>query len=442
MRALRWLAAVALLGGLSLNARAAWALSPEETVRAHFAALQAKEFTSADQYFSAAFLAAFKPEVAKLNEYYLARLRQLGPGYNITETIPLQDEDRQTARVAVEFNDPRQDAVVQLSERMYYYLVREKVEPGAPGRDAEGQAWRIDIYDALSYDSLADARRRPYLATKDAWPEDEGRELRSKQGFFRIQWALNDYFEREGQYPDKLRGADDRRDPLIKGGFLFEAYPVNGFSGGAMAVQEFEERSSGDFAYYPIDADGDGAAEDYWLLLHGKVEENYYFDGYDIVYIANSGQDGSQAELAQRYGIYWLEQQGDELLLTSAVAPFGDAEPSSMLPPAGTVAELQSRPQEEGDSVVDEEVLSQDSAAPLESEQPSYDGTHRPTIAVSDVALLREERGERGRVVTVYSPKALGELIGLLSMSRGSELLTAWKEAQPPVKLRVHSYGW
>ena len=66
------------MGGL------AWAdEGPAAAVTAHFAAIEAQDYTAADKWFSVAFLKAFKPDVAKLNEYYLARTAQLARGYDV-----------------------------------------------------------------------------------------------------------------------------------------------------------------------------------------------------------------------------------------------------------------------------------------------------------------------------------------------------------------------
>src|SRR5207237_199327 len=127
-----------------------------------------------------------------------------------------------------------------------------------------------EIYDALRYGTLAEARRRPYLYTSEAWPEDASRELIARQGLFRIQWALSSYFAVHGAYPGVLVGGGNAGDALLKEKEL-PAYPQNGFAARPMQNVDVGYASPGDFAYYAVDADGDGKAEDYWLLLHGAA---------------------------------------------------------------------------------------------------------------------------------------------------------------------------
>lgn len=253
-----------------------------------------------------------------MDNYYLTRRVQLSSGYSIGETSLLADEDKETARVTVEFHDPDPDAVISIAERMYYYLIREKVEDGAPLRDGDGRAWRIDIFDALSFGSLADARRRPYLYTREAWPEDASRDLRSRQGLFRIQQALSGYYREHGEYPFRLRGGDNRRDELIRGGYLREHYPDNGYNGSPIKFEEFGKKSSGDIAYYSVDADGDGLREGYWLLLHGKAEGEFYFQGKDTVYILGTAPATMQLQMAEAFSVFWLARAGEHLELNQA----------------------------------------------------------------------------------------------------------------------------
>lgn len=291
---------------------------PADMLAAHFAAITAEKYTEADQYFSTAFLRAFKGDVAALNEYYLARHTQLAPGYSILATEQLGDTRVEAVVVTVEFADPHPEAPVGVTERMYYYLLREKAADGAPGRDADGYAWRIEVYDAIRFDTLAEARQRPYLYTSEAWNDDAGAELRSRQGIFRIQLALGAFYLDHGQFPFRLLGGDNRRDELIAGGYINERYPACGFAERPMRAVEFGERSSGDFSYYSVDADGDGAFEGYWLLLHGKVPEHYYFEGRDTIYLLNAGLSGSQQELADQFMVFWMQRGAEQLALTTA----------------------------------------------------------------------------------------------------------------------------
>jgi hypothetical protein len=189
--------------------------------------------------------------------------------------------------------------------------VREKVEDGSPLRDRDGMGWRIDIYDALSYDTLAEARRRPYLYTREAWPEDEGRELKAQQGLYRIQQALESFRRVTGQYPLRLLGADNRRDELLAGKYLIDRYPACGFDDRPMEMVQFGVRSSGDFSYYSYDRDGDGKLDAYWLLLHGKVPAHALFADRDPIMVLAEGYQADQPALARQIADWWEGQQGE-----------------------------------------------------------------------------------------------------------------------------------
>lgn len=311
-------ACTALLAALTLphTVQAADAM-PQEVVEAHFKAILAEDFKGADEYFTRAFRDAFGKELTRLNEYYIVRGMQLKGGYTFKEAVELGDTGKSTAVVVVEFGDPSEINPVLITERMYYYLSREKAKGFGVGRD--GQAWRIDIFDALRYDTLAAARRRPYLYTQQAWPEDAGRELRSRQGLFRLQLALTAYRDEHGSYPLQLAGGQDNSDPLLAGPYI-DAYPLNGFGERPMQHAVLDQRSPGDFAYYPVDAEGDGAAENYWLLLHGADSGGFYFLEHDIVHILSS-LDGTQQELAYNFAGWWQARGGATVTPTTAILP-------------------------------------------------------------------------------------------------------------------------
>jgi len=316
--------------------------SPEgaaEAVRGHFDALLDEDYRLADQYFTAAFRRAFKGDVARLNQYYLTRFEQASHGYDIVEVQTLDDPKFETAICVVEFASPQPDAPITVTERIYYYLMREYVTDGAPLRAADGEAWRIDIFDSFRFDSLAEARRRPYLYTNEAWSEDEGRELKSRQGLFRIQWALESFYYDHKHYPLRLLGGDNRRDELISGGYFTGAYPLCGFDNRAMRSVGFKEKSSGDFTYVGLDEDGDGNCEGYWLLMHGKVPAHYYFIGHDTVYILGSENSSSQRQMALDFSAYWETTGGRELAMTEAVEPM---QPRGSLVP--TITQLTGEP--------------------------------------------------------------------------------------------------
>jgi len=312
--------------------------SPADTVDAHFQAILAEDFVGADSYFSAAFLRAFKPDVQRLNEYYQARAEQLSRGYEILSTVSLADDDHQTAAVVVDFASLYPDAPESATERLYYYLIYEKAAAGAPGADREGWAWRIDIFDAFEYATLADARRRHYLYTNEAWPEDESRELKSRQGLFRIQVALEMFYRDQGQYPLRLLGDENRRDELIGSNTLADRYPPCGFADRPMRSVNLDERSSGDFTYLSVDTDGDERRDGYWLLLHGKVPGNFVYEDLDIVYLLDPAGAG-QLKLAVDFAQYWQEQMGQTLELADQFVAAAASEPlpsiaEADLPPA------------------------------------------------------------------------------------------------------------
>jgi hypothetical protein len=306
---------------LALSATSAQAqVTAAQIVDQHFKAVAAEDYTSANALFTDAFLRAFNSDANGLREYYTVRRQQVKPGWTILETKTLADEGRETAMVVVDFSDPRADSPLQVTERMYYYLLRVPVKGKAFGAASDGKAWRIDIFDALRYDTLAEARRRPYLYTKEAWPEDLGRELRSRQGLFRIQWALTSYYTEHGSYPASLQGGDDKNEPLIASGGLPGAYPISGFSEQPMRAVEFNANSPGDFSYYGIDADGDGQNEGYWLLLHGALSERGYFEGYETIYIASGDAIQDQPQLAAAFAAWWQQRHGEQLRVTGATA--------------------------------------------------------------------------------------------------------------------------
>ncbi|MCH7471822.1 hypothetical protein IIA79_02590 [bacterium] len=431
-----WLACIILLA----CATAAVAQdSPAGVVEAHFAAIAAENYVGADAYFSAAFLRAFKADVSRLNEYYRTRREQISLGYQFLEPRTLDDEGKDTASVVVEFGDPRTDAIVTVTERMYYYLVRERAPPSSPGAGRDGYAWRIDIFDALAFESLADARRRPYLYTREAWPEDSGRELKSRQGLFRLQWALDAYFRDRGQYPFRLLGGKDRRDELISGGYLTGAYPPCGFADRPMRAVEFAERSSGDLSYYSVDADGDGRRESYWLLLHGKVKEHYYFERKDTVYIL-SAEVGSQAELAEGFARYWFSRMGKELEITGAVFP---SEPQGGLVPSlqqagqAGLAELESV-EEMGEADSDEPAMPGEPASTVELIEP--------ITPVPGAVVPVADDGDINAVASWARAVAMASLVAGSLSNRASEL--AFDEPvriplpAPGEMLKVFSYGF
>lgn len=295
-------------------------VSPTDAVVQHFEAVEAEEYTRADSYFSAAFKRAFKGDVPTLNQYYTTRRAQLWRGYEIMGSQALDDEDHTTAMVIVEFMPP-EDSPIHVTERLYYYLILERQSTVGPDTDSYGQAWRIDIFGAFQFDTLGEARRRPYLYTRESWPDPEGKELISRQGLFRLQWSLESFFFDNLDYPLRLLGSNNRRDELIGGGYLTGAYPRSGFNDRAMEVVHFGQKSSGDFSYISFDSTGDGELDGYWLLLHGKVKGNYYFEGRDTVYILGNVAASGQFEIAEIFSHFWKNQEGEELKLTAALHP-------------------------------------------------------------------------------------------------------------------------
>jgi hypothetical protein len=311
---LRVLAVIALLLWLPLGA-AADQSEPEAVLEAHFAAILAEEYKLASEFFSWAYDKAFRDDIRERDQYYLARRQQLEPGYRIIDVVPLTDPGIDAVRITVDFSDPRTDAAVLVSERMHYYLIREDAGADAPLAD-EGQAWRIEIYDQLAYDTLAAARRRAYLYTSEAWDEPGSGELRSQQSVYRIMLALEQFHTARGTFPFRLLGGDNRRDELISGSYIVGAYPPNGFTRKPMKAVELGAEAPGQFTYVSVDADGDEVFEEYWLLLHGAIPESFIFDGYDIVLIISSYEESEQLKLATRFAVLWQNLTGEQLNLS------------------------------------------------------------------------------------------------------------------------------
>ncbi len=285
----------------------------EDAVLAHFEAILAEQYVQADQYFSREFRAAFKGDVDRINAYYRTRAAQLARGYSISAISELDDGDRETMRVTVDFSDADPQDGVDITERFFYYLVRQN----STDRDAvDGKAWRIDIFDALRFDSLADARRRPYLYTGQEWDEFASSELIARQGLFRIQMALESFHMENSGYPFRLLGDDSRRDELISSNKLGATYPQCGFNDRPMRSVQFEEKSSGDFTYYSVDADSDGVNEGYWLILHGRDEGGFYFEGRDTIYILSDAVGLTQREQADGFSAFWQARTGTAPQLT------------------------------------------------------------------------------------------------------------------------------
>ena len=424
---------------------------PEDTVSAHFAAISAEDYTGADGYFSAAFLRAFKADVDKLNYYYLARRAQLAAGYEITETARLNDPGRETLLVVVEFGPINPDAFVTATERMHYYLVREKVEAGAPLRDGQGMAWRIDIFDALRFDTLADARRRPYLYTRESWDDDATRELRSRQGLYRIYLALEAFKADQGQYPLRILGGTNRRDELISGGYIQDSYPGCGFDDRPMEEYGADRNHAGDFGYYSLDRDGDGVREGFWLILHGKDQAGFYFTDRDIIYIINQDYAPDQRELAEQFAQFWEAHRGEPLIMRSIPWELG----------------LEQETQGVASAAADALHRLEEAPAPAGQLRPVFPGIIAPRESTG--APAPPAPGEQAQGEAASEPPAEGDATDSLDAIRGTlqassaamavaEQLHAWAELlrapdtseQPapelllPVPdgpLEVHSYG-
>jgi hypothetical protein len=71
--------------------------------------------------------------MGRMNEYYSPARPSL-PRLLCREAVLLSDEGRETARLTTDFNLPDPDALVLVTERMHYYLLREKGADGTAGR--------------------------------------------------------------------------------------------------------------------------------------------------------------------------------------------------------------------------------------------------------------------------------------------------------------------
>ncbi len=422
----------------------AQASDPAEVVRAHFAAITAEDYTGADDFFSAAFIRSFKADVNKLNYYYLVRQAQLAAGYEVTEVAPLADENHDTMLVVVEFGPINPDAFVTATERMHYYLIREKAPAAAPLRDSDGMAWRIDIFDALRFDSLADARRRPYLYTRDSWDDDTTRELRSRQGMYRVYLALESFKTAEGQYPLRLLGGDNRRDELIAGGYLQDRYPVGGFSDAPMTEYGVDRNHAGDFAYYSVDADGDGVREAFWLLLHGKDQTGFYYTDRDIIYIINHDYGPDQRALAEEFAGFWQQQRNETLALRNI--PWEQGLAQQLQGVAGAAADALER--------------TNGAPVPIEQLRPAFPGVIAPRAgavpgAEHAQAPAAPAGGDdpSGATPDILEPvrdtlqasavarQVAVQLAALAGLLRSAAPAAAPAAPEPAEELEVHSYG-
>ncbi|MCB1186437.1 hypothetical protein KDL29_04645 [bacterium] len=417
-------------------------LPPGDVVVEHFKAIAAEEYVDADHFFSREFRTAFKADVARMNAYYRTRREQIARGYEIREITPLEDADRETMRVTVDFSDGSPDDGVDITERIYYYLIRQN---NTDSDAFEGKAWRIDIFDALSFDSLADARRRPYLYSGQEWDEFASRELIARQGLFRIQMALESFHQENQGYPFRLLGDDNRRDELINSNKLGATYPPCGFNDRPMRSVQFEEKSSGDFSYYSVDTDGDGVNEGYWLLLHGRDEGGFYFEGRDTIYVLSEAVGLTQREQAEGFAAWWEAREGQSPVLsevTEFILP--EYRPGNAIngaPVAPTMDDLASSISRADpvSGIVENasELLS--AGQPAESADRAASGTVQIPGSAPAVLRAADRGGSVAGWIASSAQRRLMELLGISPQAEGSaDPLAALEVGQ---ELTIHSFG-
>jgi hypothetical protein len=433
------LASLACLLCLMLPAPAQAETEAEAVVRSHFEAILAENYKEADTYFSREFRTAFKGDIARMQAYYRTRMEQLKRGYVFAEVSPLGDADRETMRITVDFGDPQPEDAVDITERIFYYMIRQN----STDTDASaGKAWRIDIFEALSYESLSDARRRSYLYTGQEWDEFASRELIARQGLFRIQMALESFYQENRNYPFRLLGDDSRRDELISANKLGPVYPQCGFANRPMRSVHFEEKSSGDFSYYGYDSDGDESNDGYWLILHGRDESGFYFEGRDTIFILSNNMSASQREQAEGFAQYWESSEKRSLAITDVtefiLPSFSAGSQLAGAPATPSVDELASQINradpisgnlETAGNMFEEAAAGTDQQAAAGSQPAEESETEDPTGLASQRAL---------RIGNWIMDSAAGRLLKLFGTIAPSNPLATITVSED---LTVHSFG-
>jgi hypothetical protein len=255
------------------------AQSPDDaalSVDAHLTAIKEQEYRAAESMFSESFRAAILPKVKFVNSYLLEVLSAIGRGgWELSKPAALEEE--RFASVRADFDDVS----------IYYYLIRQ------------ANGWRIEAFSEREYATMADGRRELYLFTNRDWNDDVSKELKCRASLYQIQRELEAYRDEKGEgfYPPVLRGGKSR-DALTTWGYfdMETGYPANYFTGRPMEAVDFptglRKPSAGNFSYIPVDADGDGNIEGYYLAGWGKPESpNSIFKDTAIVGLLASADE-------------------------------------------------------------------------------------------------------------------------------------------------------
>jgi hypothetical protein len=236
-----------------------------------------------------------------------------------------------------------------------------------------------------------------------------------------------------------LLGSDNRRDELIGGGYLLGRYPDNGFNGGAMRMREFGLKSSGDFAYYSVDADNDGWREGYWLLLHGKVPQDFIFAGYDTMHILSNQTGGSQFDQAQLFSQYWQSRAGQALEISAGVAAESLPPPVDLVPTPGpkTPTAAKEAPVTIGQPLEDAQQITPLEPGATTAGQPAEPPavpSIRELLAVACGRLLSQQIRQQGQLLQGEAAASTGEPAdegpGTAEPARDLDVLT------------VYGFGW
>ncbi len=273
---------------------------PSEALSGHFDAISEQDFSEAERFFSESFRAAIMPKVKFVNSYLLEIKASLFGGYELSAPAVLEDE--RFVRVKADFAETS----------VYYYLIRQ------------AGGWRIEAFSENEYSTMADGRRELYLFTNRDWNDDVSKDLKCRAALYQIQRELEAFRDEKGEgfYPPYLRGGK-ARDALTSWGYFDpeKGYPANYHTGRPMEAAEFgisiRKPSPGDFTYLPVDADGDGKIEAYFLAGWGKPDSPAaLFLGGSIVGLVASADERREAMVVMDFIDFALSEFGITLVWT------------------------------------------------------------------------------------------------------------------------------
>lgn len=269
-------------------------------VEAHLSAIKAQDYSEAESWFSDAFRAAIMPKVKFVNSYLLELyIAMHGGGFELSSPLPLEEE----RFVLISATLPE--------TAVFYYLIKQ------------ANGWRIEAFSEYEFSTMADGRRELYLFTNRDWNDDDSKELKCRASLFQIQRELETYKDEKGEgfYPTNLKGGR-MRDPLTIWGYfdMDKGYPVNHFNSKPMYAAEFalslRKPSAGDFSYIPLDNNGDGKMESYYLVSWGRGEsKNVLFEGTAIIGLLAGDDERQEKQIITDFIEYVIEHFGVSLAL-------------------------------------------------------------------------------------------------------------------------------